>query len=171
MDADILVSGSVNKFWQTELKEKVAIVIEDDTGVPQAKRVGVERYFNSGVMFVDLNKWNTNHYTDKCLELLLGDKKWVFVDQDVLNIVLNNKCKWFTQKYNCLYNLNRVLLNKKITLPELPAIYHFIGATKPWHKCAQDNVVTKEYIRIKAKSLWADEKLIGVKEIKDLKHK
>ncbi|MBO5435231.1 glycosyltransferase family 8 protein [bacterium] len=171
MDADILVVGSINEFWKHSLDENEAIVIQDDTGTQEAKRVGVEKYFNSGVMFVDLRKWNAKKNTEKCLQLLFSDKKWIFVDQDVLNIVLNGYCKWFAPKYNCLYNLNRVLLNKYIVLPDFPVIYHFIGATKPWHKCAYNDAVVKEYMRIKTISLWFDNKFIDVEEIKDLKHK
>lgn len=162
LDSDILVKRDIRSFWDTDLENKIAIVIEDAHGKEQVNRVHVKRYFNAGVMFVNINKWNENSYSELCIRKAT-ETVWRFLDQDVLNIVLDNKFVCLSNKYNFQYSLSRMIDNSsKPSIEKLPDnifVIHFIGASKPWHSWTQCFSAVKQYNEIKEMSFWKDEKL------------
>lgn len=174
LDSDILVKGDIRSFWDTDLENKIAIVIEDAHGKEQVNRVHVKRYFNSGVMFVNINKWNENSYSELCIRKAT-ETVWRFLDQDVLNIVLDNKFVCLPNKYNFQYSLSRLIDNSdKLKVEELPdevRIVHFIGASKPWHSWTQCFSAVGQYNKIKEKSFWSDNGIVFPQDMKGERYK
>ena len=65
-----------------------------------------DKYFNAGVMLLNLGKWKENNYTQKSLDLVERLKnKAKFWDQDILNSLIDGK--YFTISNNLYY----ILLN------------------------------------------------------------
>lgn len=59
LDSDICVlDDKINIFWKIDLLDKIAIVIGKQAGDSSEIRLNVEKAFNSGVIFVDINNWN-----------------------------------------------------------------------------------------------------------------
>lgn len=91
LDSDICVlDDKINIFWKIDLLDKIAIVIGKQAGDSSEIRLNVEKAFNSGVIFVDINNWNESDLTSKCIEKAC-EKVWPFLDQDVLNMILDKK--------------------------------------------------------------------------------
>lgn len=174
LDSDILVKGNIAKFWDFDMNSKSAVVIEDAYGKDLARRIGTEKYFNSGVMFVDLKKWSQNDCTSLCIKKAT-EKVYQFLDQDILNIILDKNVVWLNKYYNYNYSLSRLMdKSKKPSAERLPKeviICHFIGASKPWHSWVQCIDAVKQYNQVKQNSNWHDDKLISPFDMKKNKYK
>jgi lipopolysaccharide biosynthesis glycosyltransferase len=87
------------------------------------------KYFNTGVMLIDMNQWRASRITEKCLEFIeKHPKELIVADQTVLNYVLyENQFFELHSSYNvALYPTSK---------PEMDAtgkIFHFLGSPKPW---------------------------------------
>ena len=174
LDSDILVNGDITKFWNINMNDKCAAVIEDAYGNEISKRVGTEKYFNAGVMFVNLKEWCKNNYTAICIRKA-REKVYQFLDQDILNIVLDKNVGWFDKYYNYNYSLSRLMdKSKKPSAERLPkevTICHFIGASKPWHSWVQCIDAVKQYNAVKEQSNWSDNLIITPFDMKKNKYK
>ncbi|MDB2331070.1 glycosyltransferase family 8 protein [Alteromonas sp.] len=131
LDADILVTGDISALWQEPLGEQVAGVVEDHSLMSQhrAKTLGLlsQRYFNAGVMVIDLAKWRERGTFVRLMHVHSSEVLWEYNDQDVLNKVLDNDTQYLNGKYNAqTYTLSHHLV-------DTPVIVHFTGQEKPWH--------------------------------------
>lgn len=176
MDGDIMVHGDLSRLVYMDMGEKVAAVVTDRNYRKQSKRLDTEKYFNSGIMLIDIEQWQKQDIlssilreTAKCLENLdrKGHRKgWnglYYNDQNILNKVLDGKLLWLPKKYNYLYILDRNSPWKKQFINEEyknQMILHFAGHAKPWHSWVQDWPVIKEYRKLQLASPWEEEPLI-----------
>lgn len=174
LDSDVLVKGDINIFWNIDIKNIVAIVIKDKFEGSHNKRLNVDKYFNAGVILVNLKEWNLNNYSQSCIKMAT-EKVYEFLDQDILNLVLNKKTIYIDKKYNYYYSLSRVLDESKKPSKELLndniVICHFCGASKPWHSWVQCLDAVKKYNLVKNNSAWSDNKIINPFEMKHNKYK
>jgi lipopolysaccharide biosynthesis glycosyltransferase len=93
------------------------------------------KYFNAGVLIMNLDYFRVNQVTEKCIHFLKENPKKVFgVDQDALNHALNGNYfpldpRWnsYSQSIFSGYSSN-ILKNAKNN----PAIIHVVGLYKPW---------------------------------------
>ena len=105
------------------------------------QRLGLEnrKYFNAGVMFIDLELWRRKNI-EKNLQNLLYKDTYKFHDQDILN-------KYFDGDYLELYDHMNYLMNQeeqyeKIIIKyveESAKLLHYVGASKPWHTDSADS--------------------------------
>ena len=172
LDSDILVKGDISEFWNYEFKNnEIAIVVEDIEGKIYGERLNINKYFNSGVMFIDLVKWKANGYTDKCINDILTSK-YIMVDQDALNVLLKGKVHFFPNNYNFLYNMDNENNKKKYKIPVDIAnkmnIIHFIGKIKPWHDLANYFFIASDYLNEKDRSPWNDIRIIDIHDIQGI---
>ena len=100
---------------------------QNDEPFLRLKMEGI-KYFNAGVMFVNLKKWNKDKYTQKSIDLieeLKGDAK--FWDQDILNSMIDGNYVSMDNSLNFktsdLSNNSRIGDNIFI---------HYSGKSKPW---------------------------------------
>lgn len=177
MDSDMFIMGKIEDFWQTKLPESImAITVIDSAELEHKKDISVNRYFNAGIMFMDLQKWNKNDLTQKALENIIRFK-YKFMDQDALNILLNRKSLYFDKKFNYLTHLDSLINNVKtpskdnLFATDDLRIVHFVGAIKPWHSCALDFKIVKKYQDIKKESFWNDCKNLDITDFDTNKQK
>ena len=175
MDCDILVKGKLDAFWNYTMNSKItALVVQDNSEEQNAQRVGTARYFNSGVMFVNLTEWKKNNFTERSLKMI-SEQDWPFLDQDVLNVLLNNKIVFLNTEYNYQYSLSKLIDDSpcpsKEKLREDAVIVHYIGASKPWHTWVQCCQGAKAWVAVKQNSMWNDVKLSGPETIKNHTYK
>ena len=118
-------------------------------------RIGLKngRYFNSGVLLMDLVKWRQQQLTQKLFQWLeqVGDTKILWGDQDALNGVIDGDFVELPKKYNCIIINNTVLKAE----PE-DVIVHYIDYVKPWHIYYVDSAERQLYWQYAKKSLWDD---------------
>ena len=87
-----------------------------------------DKYFNAGVMIVNLEQWKTNNLSNKAIELAETLKhKAKFWDQDILNSLIDGD--YFPISKNLNFKTVGVgenrLLNDTIFV-------HYSGKSKPW---------------------------------------
>lgn len=99
--------------------------------------------FNTGVLLIDLVKWNHNDATNKCIDFLKKNrKKFAVPNQTEMNALFFND--WFAldPSYNLttFYVLYKGLIgdvpysNQQIReAKKNPHLVHFTGSLKPWH--------------------------------------
>ncbi len=120
LDSDVLILDDLMPLWTMKLEQPIAAVCEKDE--ERISALGVNRYFNSGVMLVNLELWREQNVQNLFNELILTSKKMLkYWDQDILNIAFDNEfvelnAEWNTSPKNAIN----------------PRIIHFTGAHKPW---------------------------------------
>jgi len=139
LDADILCFGRLDEMVDMDISGDIAVVVPD-APVTRQRRVAAlglkhNEYFNSGVLFININKWIAADITQQTLDTLLkskGDMR--FSDQDALNIVFNGRARYIAQRWNYLYDLIHDLNVSKFAMrPVGDAVFvHFAGSVKPW---------------------------------------
>ncbi|WP_019551907.1 glycosyltransferase family 8 protein [Propionispira raffinosivorans] len=154
LDADILCIGSLDGLIQEDMQGNIILAIEDQVGGLQERitylSMQSKQYFNSGVMYIDINRWNKEKITDKAIDLLRKyPERYKSFDQDVLNVLLDGKTNFIDRKWNYIYNLGYM----EQALPGNVNLIHFTG-DKPWQQWTQHHFMVKCYEAYSLKSPW-----------------
>jgi len=171
LDSDIICSGDISELFTINLSHHIIAAVADRDQYLWKKRAEMlatpaiaNGYFNSGVMLIDTDKWYKNKVTEKTINVLLDDKtkaKFIFYDQDALNISLVNQVLFLEKKFNTQFSINYELKNRTLfpTIDNVKFI-HYIGPTKPWNNWSE-YPSTDLFITIKEKSPWKTTPLIA----------
>lgn len=174
LDADILCFGNIAELLATDIEECISAVVHDEastTAKTQIPALGIRhgKYFNAGVMYINVDNWVANDTQNKALNILTK-QQLVFADQDALNIVLDGHAKYVAEKWNYRYHLVDFCIKGDTALNvAAPFVFmHFTGPVKPWHSwCLHEaRAIFEKY---QAMSSWADMPLDGPKTSRDLK--
>jgi lipopolysaccharide biosynthesis glycosyltransferase len=163
LDADILCVGNVEELLQRELDGTIALVVPDAEATTVRRAAALKlrqpKYFNSGVMLMNVPLWLEQRITEQVIEILLKDSKrdLRFPDQDALNIVLDGRVHYIEPKWNLLYGLIGDLEKGVHRMKSFddPRFIHFAGAVKPWNDWCQHESRDLFY-RYHQMSLWSD---------------
>ncbi len=91
-----------------------------------------KKYFNAGVMFIDLKKWRENKITS-ALSDILSKNNFKYMDQDIMNLYFDGDYLEIDQYLNSNVNTNIKHSIKNLDIFKENVIFaHFIGKTKPW---------------------------------------
>ncbi len=156
LDSDTILCGNaVERFAQLNIGDKALGVVADADVIFKymTRRTGITdmgyRYFNSGVLLINLKKWRAQNATQKHIETLTKwGEKLLYVDQDVLNICWKDDLCYLPLNFNVTsasYAFSPNFLAKRkgspfYTAGEIrdatahPLVLHFIGYTmdRPW---------------------------------------
>jgi len=141
LDIDIITTSSLVALWRYELDGRMIGAVADPGVDAQAfsrkhALPALHRYFNAGVMLIDMDAARRARLFPKSVEVLVqsGDR-FEYADQDALNYVAQGD--W--AELGITWNFQRKFLyddyrNHLIEHPthRLPAIIHFTETTKPW---------------------------------------
>ncbi|MBD5405195.1 glycosyltransferase [bacterium] len=171
LDCDIVVRKPLRELYNTDLGDNYVGAVEDAyigstsslkefysynpsynetlSIIKFKEKYKIGRYFNAGVLLINLKKWQKENITDK---LFKATKKLrndlVLNDQDVMNYLFKDKTKFLNIGYNaqeCFYTLNVVEYSKSESESKVkniyykndPAIVHYSNKEKPWNSiCA-----------------------------------
>lgn len=148
LDCDIIVLDDINKLFSENIDDFIIGAIQeyrDNNLLNKIKRnLKIQsncdfKYFNSGVLLIDIKKWNTNNITETLFNLIKSFNNNLYSpDQDILNKLFYNNYKILDKKYNLIKRdfllFNTFNKNKKDTIMkanEEIVIRHFTGV-KPW---------------------------------------
>lgn len=124
-------------WYRSDLSPYIAFVTKDATASPNmretktCKEIGMKgiKYFNSGMMLIDVPQYVLHDIGNKAMDLCLT-KDYTAMDQDVLNIVLEDHVIFdTTYAYNCAMSVR----NNEV--PDKIFFVHFTGGKKPWRLC------------------------------------
>lgn len=184
LDGDILCRGSLKELMELDFHGKIAAVVSDRGERRQAELLGSERFFNSGMVLINLTEWQRRDFSAKSIQEIQyglktyqktgyyrGRHKVSYCDQNILNYLFDHNLAFLPKKYNYVYILTISAFMKKQPFNEdyrKMNIIHFAGGVKPWHSWVQDLPVVQEYINFQKESPWKDIPLIGPQNHRDI---
>lgn len=163
LDSDVVVPGDISELYQMHLGENLLGAVIDPVvaAVPELTRhaelcVGVEKdkYFNSGVLLMNLKKLRETRIDQRFLELF---NKYHFdciaPDQDYLNAM----CKGRVTYLPALWDAMPSDATEPVGNPKL---VHFNLFAKPWH---YDNIQYEQYFWPYAEASGFLEEILAIK--------
>lgn len=180
LDSDIIVQKDLLELYQIDLKNSYAAVVKDlhvmGCKYKGIKMLGLDNYFNSGMMLLNLDKMRDDDISEKLLKKKIELNRvntFSFMDQDAFNAVFQENVIFTSVNYNFLNVYYRELDKKRMSelcnlslvdiynIYDTPAILHIGGRDKPWNTILGDkSLLYKEYIFINKiyKSIYAEGK-------------
>lgn len=148
-DCDMLVLKDVAELWAVSLNDHI-IAACSDTGIVFSRRdrenkekllaLRPFRYFNAGLLIIDLEKWRKADIESRLAPFLEG-QKFKHHDQDILNILFEGDWHQIPTKWNItppVYLLSpKIVFHKDARKEAVDALnhaanIHFSGTYKPW---------------------------------------
>lgn len=146
LDCDIIINGDLTPLWNIPVDGFAAAVVEDQCAddIRIHNRIRSDgRYFNSGVMLMNLDYWRRNATAGKCISYLRQyPERCVYPDQDAMNAVLSSELKFIDFQFNAqslLFDRNEDRFLHYSKWPEVdaavqdPLVIHYTHRVKPWH--------------------------------------
>lgn len=149
MDGDTVVLKDLRDLFDIDVSNVYAAVAKDGIYYrfpKEMKEMGLDKrgyYFNSGVMLHNLVEQRKDNIVEKLVTYVKTNKDF-YGDQDVLNVVMNDKLKLMSYRYNCIStffeadDLNFLssyfgekLPKETFYIYENSTIIHYAG-DKPW---------------------------------------
>ena len=147
MDCDMITVKDVTPLWDLEFDGAILAAVEDAGFHQRLEKMEIPvqstRYFNSGLMLINVEKWLEQDITKKVLTFIEENpEKLRFHDQDALNAILHDRWiplhpKWNAQGYIMAKAKQHPTAQGEKEYEETrkdPSIIHFSGHVKPWSK-------------------------------------
>lgn len=135
LDADLVVTDSLSKFFEVELGNNYVAACLDYSGFLSSS----ESVFNAGVILVNIPLWKKDTISSKALYLSEHFIHQVpSADQSILNILFENRWLELNYNFNYLtgaeYRCNLLNEQNKILRKEneVPLVIHYNTQNKPW---------------------------------------
>jgi lipopolysaccharide biosynthesis glycosyltransferase len=176
LDVDLIVESDLAELWREPLGDRIILAVRNYSrsqmrpylplpGVPpEQRRLG--RYFNSGVMLVNLSQWREENIGASVLDYIRKHPGAIrFGDQDGLNAVLFRRwgeldVSWNVQVDKLLHpeqlgegEMYDEIRQRRRELLNTPRICHFVGGQKPWHS-GRMRPVRSQFLRYLHASHW-----------------
>lgn len=152
LDSDLVVKADLSALWQLDMSGKALLAAQDilvpfvssSLGIKRYRELGFtgqEKYFNAGVMVLDLDRWRAQGFGEKTMAYLREHRDDVILwDQDGLNVVLRADWGELDPRWNHNAGVcGRSFFKARHLTPaayrevvDHPWIVHFSGALKPW---------------------------------------
>ncbi len=168
IDCDLVVNRDIAELYDTDLGSCCLAAVRDtvdacwvkcchnDTERNIRERLGigyVYDYFNSGVLVMDIGKFNALFPTEMLFDLACS-RQWLWQDQDVLNYLCRGRVLFLNQKWNVLahdharftemeeYSAPKWMYDEYMQARKDPYIIHYCGKRQP---CFRPHVDLGEY--------------------------
>ena len=142
LDCDIVVDGNISDFWDEDVSDYFACVVEDEASAIHSKRLGLNNYFNAGVLILNMDKLRSFDFINEWQVYFKENENIIKMqDQDILNGVFNNNVKFLSLKWNAntkIYDKNDNIIKHfydekdEIKARNERVIIHYTGPKKPW---------------------------------------
>lgn len=135
IDCDVLVMTSLHRLFETDLGDAWLGAVEnpDDSRLVPLNITKSKKYFNSGVLLIDLKAWRENELKRRALDICIKlQGNLVSPDQDILNVLYDGYVKFIDWGWNAQSSMFQrkkywAMLRKRAN------IYHFTTNAKPWN--------------------------------------
>lgn len=157
LDTDLVVNTDLGQLWQMEMGDNAVLAVQDPIirtvsskrGLADYQALGIApdaKYFNAGVLAINLAYWRTHNISQKILHYLEANlEKLRWHDQDGLNAILAGQWGELDPRWNQLHIIYRYKSwqdspyseNIYQSVLEQPYIVHFTTSGKPWRAGCQ----------------------------------
>lgn len=145
LDCDLIIKKSIKELLQFNIDKFLIAAIEEKVSEEIIDKLGLvnKKYFNSGVLLVNLKKWRETKFENQLIEFINSyPEKILYWDQDVLNFCAKNNWLSLNYKYNVThffyhpesYSFEYFGLTESeyLEIKSNPVILHFTSHQKPW---------------------------------------
>jgi lipopolysaccharide biosynthesis glycosyltransferase len=144
LDSDLIVRGRLQEFYEQPLDGWTHAAVENPCCTERVQTLGMptgSRYFNGGVLLLNLRAWREEKVCQRLLDYIEGNaEKLLWWDQDALNATLHGRWKRCRATWNAqeAFFVGSTALDLEVTEDEFdearsrPRIVHFSGSAKPW---------------------------------------
>lgn len=163
LDSDLLICDDVKNLYNYDITGYAIAATEEclmsalvgingqfviDYMHERLKLKDVDKYFQAGVMLINIDYFNTNDCSSKLMNMVCNFN-YNIVDQDAMNELLNDKCFWLPNEWNYpplqkhmkamkyLDNMSDFIRDKYLAVKQ-PKIIHFADFSKPWFDPSED---------------------------------
>ncbi len=176
LDSDIICVGSLRELRQMDLGSSIVAVVSDHAETTARRQCAAldlkhGRYFNSGVLYINIEKWITEDITRLAIEEILNrDEPLAFPDQDALNLVLDGRSTFISEKWNFRYNLEVDVIDPAtMPIPPVEGVFlHFTGRVKPWQERSPREAAAL-FLKYQSLSPWDDRPLDAPGNYKEMR--
>ncbi len=176
LDSEMILRRDIGELWNTDLGDFPLLAVQDlaipyvssRCGLAHYQELGLApdaKYFNTGVMVVNLDWWRKNQVARKVLEYLRDRRHRVhLLDQDGLNAVLGGRWGELDPRWNQIASIaGRPFLRVRHLdaaqyrqVVEDPWIVHYAGFWKPWryHNRNPERALYFHYLDMTAWAGW-----------------
>lgn len=146
LDSDTICLQSLEKLATYSIENYIAGVIPDSLDMQKEIKamynINAEKYFNAGVLLINTKRWCEGKISQKAFDLINSGKIYKYADQDVLNILLENKTLLLPIKFNTKIKIAIDAHQEKEIRP-YTVILHYISQNKPWFKVYQSEIFNR----------------------------
>jgi lipopolysaccharide biosynthesis glycosyltransferase len=146
LDADVMIQDDVGRIYSLDMGGFALAAVpaarywigpsalQQET-VAHFRALGMSepfRYFNSGVLYIDVEKWNRDEIGRRALNFIgRNPSLCIWPDEDALNAVLDGKIA----ELSPLWNMRaRSWVHRRVRSAANPVIVHYDGPNKPWQR-------------------------------------
>jgi len=152
LDVDVVVNSDLSELFDKDVSGKCVLATRDMGLTSQYYRNDYRKkyfdeilklnvpddYFQAGVMLFNIPELRNNIVIEDLIKLS-SSRHWEYMDQDVLNIVLQGKVGFVEQNWDVTLNTKEEFVgvpekigNMYFKARENPKIIHYAGPNKPW---------------------------------------
>jgi lipopolysaccharide biosynthesis glycosyltransferase len=153
LDGDMICLADIDELYKIELGNNIIAASSDLLTISYWNQKGENNYlktimkypdsnyFNSGMLVFNIQQFRNAFSTKELLNFAVS-RAWITHDQDVLNVLCENKTLLLPMKWNFVYNraidnnvipyVSRSIYQDYIEASENPKIIHFTSDRKPW---------------------------------------
>ena len=151
IDCDVVVLGDLRDLFETDVEGYVLGAARNPIHkgmhnyLTQKLMFSPTKYFNSGVLLINVQEFIGLGVKDKCLRFLEDNSDLACPDQDALNVVCEDKVLYLDQKWNYQWHHSLIVDGKPLMTPLLDyekqeyfeaasnkKLIHFTSNIKPW---------------------------------------
>lgn len=135
LDVDTEIRGDPAPLFALDLKGSVLAAATASAPERHCRSLGMSepfRYFNSGVMLIDVARWNAEDVGERALQFIEHNAAiCVLPDEDALNAVIDGRIAPLSLIWNFRADLMLVRGSAELVTP---VICHYDGPQKPWKR-------------------------------------
>jgi len=134
LDIDLIIDDNINDLFNVEMDSYYLAACADvyeeinyrnlNQRWHRAEKI---KYFNAGVMYLNLSEIKKNICFNDCINVIqITQGELPYMDQDILNYLLGEKVRYLKSEYNYVVGLQTIKRQRGI-------IYHYGTPEKPWN--------------------------------------
>lgn len=161
LDCDIIITGDILELYNININNYFFAAVDEEK-YPDNRLLNLdipenERYFNAGVMLINLSQWRDSNTSKKIIEFIKEKKERLEShDQDAINAILWGKWLNISYKYNFTSILESIHLINYKEINKYILIIHYTGI-KPWNYLYM-GILKNKYSHYLKKTPWNKKK-------------